>query len=164
MSRKLGDSLVVDLSLGSEDERLVDLAEMFNKNPNNIPTVVATADGEGNPNTAPVSLVLAKDNRTLLMALKRGQTTTENLHSRSKLSIEILAADDVVVGIKGSAEILKEKMNNNEAMSLWEVKVEEVKQDTSPAVVVMSGPTSEPRSEEGKAFERAMIEEMRKAL
>lgn len=164
LSKKIGEDLVVDISPGSDEENIVNLVELFNENPNDIVTVVGTADSEGIPNTAPVSLMLAKDEDTLLTAIKRGQTTSENLRENESVIVEVVADDDVVVGIKGEAEILREPMENNEAMGLWRIDVEEVKLDTSPAVVVTSGATTEPRSERGAEFESQIISEIREFM
>lgn len=164
MSRSLGNNLVVDLSLKSGEERLVDLMDLFNENPNDIVTVVGTVDEDGNPNTAPVSLIVARDENTLLVTLKRGQTTTKNLERNGRIIIEVVADEDVVLGIRGEAELVKEKMERNEAMSLWKVNIEEIKQDTSPAVIVSRGARSKPRSEAGEEFEEAMIGEMRELI
>jgi hypothetical protein len=45
-------------------------------------------------------------------------------------------------------------------MALWEMKVEKVKQDTSPAQRVVQGPASVPRSDKAAAFEKAAFAEL----
>jgi len=45
-------------------------------------------------------------------------------------------------------------------MAMWEVRVEKVKQDTSPAQRVIQGPASLPRSEKAVEFEQAAIAEL----
>jgi hypothetical protein len=45
-------------------------------------------------------------------------------------------------------------------MAIWEMTVEKVKQDTSPAQRVIQGPASVPRSDKAAAFEKAGFEEL----
>jgi hypothetical protein len=65
-----------------------------------------------------------------------------------------------VLGIQGRVRLLKEPMAMSDAMAMWEVKVEKVKQDTSPAQRVIQGPASLPRSEKAGEFEQAAIAEL----
>jgi hypothetical protein len=51
-------------------------------------------------------------------------------------------------------------MKCSEAMAIWEMTVEKVKQDTSPAQRVVQGPASVPRSDKAAAFEKAGFEEL----
>lgn len=84
--------------------------------------------------------------------MHKSRTTTDNLRNNGRLIIEILDKNDLAVGIRGDAEVLKEPMDFNEAMTLWEMEVEEVKLDTSPVAKVLDGITKEPRSERGRKF------------
>ena len=48
----------------------------------------------------------------------------------------------------------------SDAMVLWEMRVEKVKMDTSPAQKVIQGPAATPRSEKSAAFEKAAFAEI----
>ncbi|MBS3815891.1 MAG: pyridoxamine 5'-phosphate oxidase family protein, partial [Hadesarchaea archaeon] len=106
MSRYLGDNLIVDLSMKPNEEKIINLVDLFNNHPNEIVTIIGTASEDGFPNTTPVSLVLAKDEKTLLITLKSDHTTTQNLRENNELSIEVLAENDIAVGIKGEAKVV----------------------------------------------------------
>jgi|UniRef100_A0A7C5ALX7 general stress protein 26 len=163
MARLVGDSLVVNLARKPGEEQLLNLMELFNHNPNRIIVVAGTVGPDGAPNTAPLSLIYAKDPKTLLVATLRNTTTAQNLRRDGRISLEIIQGDDVVLGIQGTMRLLKEPMEFSDAMALWEMRVEKVKQDTSPAQRVIQGPASVPRSEKAEAFEKAGVAELKAA-
>jgi hypothetical protein len=160
MAKVVGDRLIVNVARKPGEERLIDLVKLFNDHPNGIIAVAGTVGADGAPNTAPVSLIYAKDDRTLLLGLLRHSSTSANLRRDGRLSLEVLAADDVVMGIQGSAWLVKEPLAASEAMALWEMRVERVKQDTSPAQQVVQGPAGVYRSEKAEAFGRAVFAEL----
>lgn len=160
MARVLGDKLVVNAARKPGEEQIIDLMKLFNQNPNKIIVVAGTVGADGAPNTAPLSLIYAKDEKTLLVATLRNSTTATNLRRDGRISLEIFGAEDLVIGILGTMRLIKEPLEASEAMALWEMKVEKVKQDTSPAQRVIQGPASVPRSEKAEAFEKAAFAEV----
>jgi hypothetical protein len=163
MAREVGDSLVVNLARKPGEEQLLNLMDLFNQNPNRIIAVAATVGSDGAPNTCPVSLFYAKDAKTLLAALLRNSATSGNLRRDGRVCLEIIQADDVVVGIQGVMRLIKEPMAFSDAMALWELRVERVKLDTSPAQKVIQGPASRARNEKAAAFEQAGFAELEAA-
>ena len=164
MARIVGDRLRVDLGRKPGEEKSLDLVELFNENPNRIIAVAGTVGPDGAPNTAPVSLIFAKDEKTLLVATLRKTTTSSNLRANGCVSLEIIHKDDLVVVIQGGMRLIKEPMDSSEAMALWEMTVDKVKHDTSPAQRVVQGPASVPRSEKAEAFEKAVLNELRETV
>jgi len=160
MARVVGDKLIVNVARKPGEEQLVDLMQLFNQNPNRIIVVAGTVGADGTPNTAPLSLIYAKDDRTLLVATLRNTTTAANLRRDGRVCLEILQGEDVVFGILGTMRLVKEPIDCSEAMALWEMQVEKVKHDTSPAQRVIQGPASTPRSEKAEAFEKAGFAEL----
>jgi len=160
MARVLGDRLKVNVARKPGEEQLIDLMALFNDHPNKIITVAGTVGADGAPNTCPVSLIYAKDDQTLLVATLRHSATTANLRRDGRVSLEIMAADDLVMGIQGTMRLLREPMEASDAMALWEMRVTKVKQDTSPAQRVIQGPASAPRSDKAAAFEKAAFAEL----
>jgi len=160
MARVVGDRLIVNVARKPGEEQLVDLMKLFNDNPNRIIVVAGTVGPDGAPNTAPVSLIYAKDDRTLLIGLLRHSTTSANLRGDGRLSLQVIAADDLVMGIQGTIRLIKEPMAASDAMALWEMRVERVKQDTSPAQQVVQGPAGVYRSEKAEAFGKAAFAEL----
>jgi len=160
MARLVGDRLVVNVARKPGEEQIIDLMQLFNSNPNRIIAVAGTVGADGTGVGRPVTLIIAKDEHTLLLGTLRTSTTTANLLRDGRISLEILGAEDLVMGIQGSARLLKERLDMSDAMALWEVRVERVKQDTSPAQRVIQGAASLPRSEKAGEFERAAIAEL----
>lgn len=160
MARIVGDKLVVNLARKPGEEQIIDLMQVFNQNPNRNIVVAGTVGPDGAPNTAPISLIYARDEKTLLVGLLRTTTTTANLRRDGRVSLEIMGPDDLVMGIQGTMRLIKEPMAMSEAMALWEMRVEKVKQDTSSAQRVIQGPASTPRSEKAAEFEKAAIAEL----
>jgi hypothetical protein len=160
MARVLGDTLIVNRSHKAGEEQIVNLLELFNQNLNRIIVVAGTVGPDGAPNTAPVTLIYARDPKTLLVATLRNTTTANNLRRDGRVSLEIIQGDDVVMGIQGVMRLVKEPMEFSDAMALWEMQVQQVKLDTSPAQRVSQGPASSPRNEKAAAFEKAGIAEL----
>jgi hypothetical protein len=160
MARAVGNSLKVNVARKEGEEQIIDLMKLFNDNPNKIITVAGTVGADGAPNTCPVSLIYAKDEKTLLVATLRTTNTSANLRRDGRVSLEIIAPEDLVMGIQGTMRLLKDPMECSSAMALWEMQVAQVKQDTSPAQRVIQGPASTPRSEKAQEFEKAAFAEL----
>ncbi len=160
MARIVGDRLRVNVARKPGEEQIIDLMQLFNQNPNRIIAVAGTVGSEGAPNTCPITLIYARDEKTLLLALLRGSTTSANLRRDGRVSLEIFGPEDLVMGIQGVVRLLKEPLATSDAMALWEMTVDRVKQDTSPAQRVTQGPASAPRSDKAQAFEQAAFAEI----
>jgi general stress protein 26 len=161
MARIVGSSLKVNVARKPGEEQIIDLMALFNENPNKIITVAGTVGPDGAPNTCPVSLIFAKDDQTLLIATLRQTNTTANLRRDGRISLEIMGPDDLVMGIQGTMQLLRDPMKCSDAMALWEMQVAKVKQDTSPAQRLTQGPAATPRSEKAAAFEQAAFAELK---
>ena len=96
----------------------------------------------------------------MLVATLRNTTTATNLRRDGRVSLELFREGDLVFGIQGTMRLVKEPMAFSDAMVLWEMQVEKVKQDTSPAQRVIQGPASVPRNEKAEAFEKAGVAEL----
>ena len=79
MARVVGDRLIVNVARKPGEEQLIDLMQLFNQNPNRIIVVAGTVGADGAPNTCPITLIYAKDEKTLLVATLRTSATTANL-------------------------------------------------------------------------------------
>ena len=160
MARVVGHRLIVNVARKEGEEQIIDLMRLFNDHPNRIIAVAATVGADGAPNTCPITLIYAKNETTLLVATLRNSTTANNLRRDGRVSLEIMGPDDLVMGIQGTMWIIKEPMEMSNAMVLWEMRVEKVKQDTSSAQKVIQGPASIPRGEKAVEFENAAIAEL----
>ncbi len=133
MARIVGDRLLVNVARKPGEEQVIDLMQLFNRNPNRIIAVAGTVGADGAPNTCPVTLIYAKDERTLLLGTLRTSTTTANMRRDGRVSLEILGSEDLVMGIQGSVRLLKESMAMSDAMSMWELRVEGASKGRRPA-------------------------------
>jgi predicted pyridoxine 5'-phosphate oxidase superfamily flavin-nucleotide-binding protein len=161
MARVVGDGLKVNVARKPGEEQIIDLMALFNQNPNRIIAVAGTVGEDGTPNTCPITLIYAKDEKTLIVGTLRNSTTSANLRRDGRVSLEIIGPDDLVMGIQGTMRLLREPMACSDAMAMWEMRVTRVKQDTSPAQRVIQGPASVPRSDKAQAFEQAAIAELK---
>ncbi len=161
MTRVVGDTLRVNVARKPGEEQILDLMALFNQNPNRIITVAGTVGEDGAPNTCPLTLIYAKDEKTLIVGTLRNSNTSANLRRDGRVSLQIIAADDLVMGIQGTMHLVKDPMATSDAMAMWEMRVTKVKQDTSPAQRVIQGPASVPRSDKATAFEQAAFAELK---
>jgi hypothetical protein len=92
-------------------------------------TIVATADVDGSPRTAPFGSLRAISPRLLRFACLRDHITFDNLCRDARLMVAFLAPPRVAVSIRGKARVIREKMNADQRTALVEVDIEEVKND-----------------------------------
>lgn len=137
-----------------------EVVELFNKELTTV--ILSTVTEKGEPHAMPVHLMVAPDDKTIRLALVKVHKTTENIKQNSKAFITVLEGSDIAIGIKGSARITREPMEGNAAMCMVEFKVEEIKSDTTPTVIVNNGVRSEHRTEKTKNFFREMFDELYK--
>jgi general stress protein 26 len=161
MARVVGEGLKVNVARKPGEEQIVDLMALFNQNPNRIITVAGTVGEDGAPNTCPLTLIYAKDEKTLIVGTLRNSSTSANLRRDGRVSLEIIGPDDLVMGIQGTMRLVREPMNCSDAMAIWEMQVAKVKLDTSPAQRVIQGAASVPRSDKATAFEQAAFAELK---
>jgi hypothetical protein len=137
-----------------------EIIELFNKELTTI--ILSTVTEEGLPHAMPVHLIAAPDEKTIRMALVKAHQTTANIKANSKAFITVLEGQDVALGIRGTAALVKEPMEGNSAMCMIEFKVTEIKSDTTPTVIVTDGVRSKHRTENTKDFFRSMFGELYK--
>lgn len=148
MSRIIGDALPQDV------------IDLFNKELTTV--IVSTITSEGFPHAMPVHLLAAPDHKTVRMALVKAHQTTANIKDNGKAFITVLDGTDLAVGIRGKAAVVREPMEGNAAMCMIEFKVEQVKSDTTPTVIVSEGVRTQHRSAKTAEFFRVMFDELYK--
>ncbi len=125
-----------------------------------IPTViVATVSSNGFPNTTPIYLTLAKDRKTLLLAMARRHQGTANIRETGKAMACMCEEGDVNVSIRGNASIIKEHMNCNKAMCVVRIDIIDVKDDSTHSETT-SGIRFRFKSERGKEFVNDVFAEL----
>ena len=147
-------SKILDNTLPAE------VIDLFNKELTTA--IISTVTEDGFPHAMPVHLMFAPDHSTIRLALMCVHKTVANIKNNSKAFITILEGPDIALGIKGSAKVIREPMNNSSAMCMVEFKVEEIKSDTTPTVIVVEGIRNVHRTEKTKPFFRGMFDELYK--
>ncbi|KXH69703.1 MAG: hypothetical protein AM326_05010 [Candidatus Thorarchaeota archaeon SMTZ-45] len=122
--------------LGSELSR-----EAFNLLNSEITTVViATVDEDGYPRTAPFHWIVAKDKKTLKVAVNPRHVTYENIKRDGRVMVCVLDQGNIAIGIKGRAQIIKEDMKSIPwLITMVEIKIDEVKSDALAWVPIKHG-------------------------
>lgn len=96
----------------------------------------ATTDAEGRPYTMVMNSAVATDAQTIRFALDHRTHTLVNLRERPAMSLEVIG-DGFIFGIRGTARVVKEKMDHAPiASALVQLDVESVKSDLPPGVQV----------------------------
>jgi hypothetical protein len=122
----------------------------------------ATTDSEGRPYTMVMNSAVAVNAHTIRFALDHRTHTLTHLRERSGMSLEVIG-EGFVFGVRGTARIIKEKMDHAPiASALVQIDVESVKSDLPPGVQVHA-PTFEWGALEQymTGIEPAMFEELR---
>ncbi|MFO8110311.1 MAG: pyridoxamine 5'-phosphate oxidase family protein [Thermoplasmata archaeon] len=134
--------------------------EALNMLRSKIPSVVvATVSREGEPNTTPVHLIYAKDQKTILMAMALQHQGTANIKDNGKVMICMCEENDINVSIKGKAEVVREPMECNKAMCMIKVDVANVKDDSTHSETT-SGIRYRCVTERGERFIRDIFTEL----
>ncbi len=159
MAKIVSDSLVVKISKKGE-EKIIDLGKLFNDHPNRVISIMGTVNEDGSPNTAPISLFYATDDKTVIAGMVKTSQTVANIKRDGRLILEVLYEGDIVFGILGRGQIIKEPLDDSDATLAVKIDVSGVKRDTSPAQIITSGPTSTLRSEKAGEYEKAVLKEI----
>lgn len=159
MAKIVSDSLVVKISKKGE-VKIIDLGKLFNDHPNRVISIMGTVNEDGSPNTAPISLFYATDDKTVIAGMVKTSQTVANIKRDGRLILEVLYEGDIVFGIVGRGQIIKEPLDCSDATLAVRIDVSGVKRDTSPAQIITSGPTSTLRSEKAGEYEKAALKEI----
>lgn len=147
MSKVVGNSL---------SQNVLDL---LNKESTTV--IVSTMSDDGYPHALPVHLIAAKDAKTIYLALMKDHKSVRNIRIKGKTFITILDGPDIALGIKGLAKVIKEPMKSNPSMIMMEFKVEEIKSDTTPSVIVLQGVNFVHRTNKTESFFRGIFDELK---
>ncbi|OWZ82994.1 pyridoxamine 5'-phosphate oxidase family protein [Natranaerobius trueperi] len=133
--------------------------KLFNEK--EVTAVVATVSENGYPNAAPMALFYAPDSKILRMSIGSMHETYKNIKQNGKVVVSVMEDDDIAFSVKGECDIIKEKSDVNDGMAVIEMKVDEVKKDTSPVARITGGVEIEPRNEKSVNFLKGLAEELR---
>ena len=159
MAKIVSDNLLVRIAKKGE-EKIIDLGKLFNDNPNRVISVMGTVNEDGSPNTAPMSLFYAPEDKTIIAGMVKTSQTVANIKRDGRLIIEVLYDGDIGFGILGQGKIIKAPLDCSDATLAVKIEVSGVKRDTSPAQIIKSGPKSTLRSEKAGEYEIAVLNEI----
>ena len=93
------------------------------------PVIVATVSDSGEPNSAPISWIVARNAHTVRFAVTHNTETLRNLRANGRVSITVLGSG-LAMSVGGRARIVKDIMTSVPfPTALIEVEVEQVKDD-----------------------------------
>jgi flavin reductase (DIM6/NTAB) family NADH-FMN oxidoreductase RutF len=102
--------------------------------------VVATVDERGAPLTTLMTWAVARNSRTLTLAVDSRGRALRNIRSNGRVAVEVLG-DDICYGLRGTAVVEKELMQSAPfPCALVAVRIEEVR-DHAAAGVQFRGPS-----------------------
>ena len=98
--------------------------------------VASTLDAEGAPYTMVMNSAMAIDPLTLRFSLDRRTQTLKNIEADGRMMFEIIG-DGMIYGVRGTARVIVAQMLHAPLPSaMVEVRVEAVKRDLPPGVLV----------------------------
>jgi pyridoxamine 5'-phosphate oxidase-like protein len=124
--------------------------------------VVATVDEQGAPLTTLMTWAVARNPRTLALAVDTRGRAMRNIRSNGKVAVEVLG-DDLCYGLRGTAVIEKELMHSAPfPCALVAVRIEEVR-DHAAAGVQFRGPSYSFHADKGhrEGVEEGIFEELK---
>lgn len=126
-----------------------------------LTAVVATVSSDGFPNAAPMALFYAPDESKVRMSVGTMHETYTNIKENGKVSICVMEEGDYAFTVKGYGKVLREKSETTGSMSIIEVDVEEVKEDTSPVAEIIQAIRLNPRSDKSQRFLEKIAQELK---
>jgi hypothetical protein len=120
--------------------------------------IVATVDEKGNPHTAPFGSLRAMTPDKLRLICLRYHDTYTNLFRDGRVVAVLVASPDIAVSVYGTARLICERMEYDENYALFEIDIENVKNDMVRTVTIDSGIMITPREEFGEWFDWGISE------
>jgi hypothetical protein len=128
-----------------------------------VPAVLITVGEDGWGHAAMTWAVAVEPNR-LRFGVDHATRTSANLERTKKVALEIIAKDNVILLVKGTARMVRPRIDAAPfAMSMWEVTLSEIKDQQFAGVVVqpLRFQWTGARAAQMPSVERAILAEMR---
>jgi hypothetical protein len=111
------------------------------REPGRVTGVVATVDERGKPHTAPFGSVQAVSPSTLRFGCDRRHDTYANLLRSPSVVVCLLLPPDIAVSVSGRATVIREAMETADTDAVFEIEIDDVKDDMLPGAAIDSGVT-----------------------
>jgi flavin reductase (DIM6/NTAB) family NADH-FMN oxidoreductase RutF len=128
-----------------------------------VPAVLITVGEDGWGHAAMTWIVAVAPNRARF-GVDHSTRTSANLERTGKVALEVIAQDDIILLLKGSARMVRARIEAAPfAMSMWELSLTELRDQRFSGVVVqpLRFEWTGARASEMQAVERAILAEMR---
>ena len=125
-------------------------------------SVVATVNEDGTPHTAPFGSLRASSPSRLRMICFHFHHTYNNLLRDGRISVSVLAPPNIAVSISGVASLVKSEMAADINYAIFEIAVDEVKNDMVKTLMIETPITISPHYEY-KAWFDEVLEELEQA-
>ena len=119
--------------------------------------VVATVDIDGAPRTAPFGSLRAVNRKVLRLCSLHDHDTCQNLRRDGRVMLALISPG-MAVSVRGSARLVRECMEVDENFAIFDIDIEEVKNDMAYRIVVESGISIHAQEEFKVWYEAAMAE------
>ena len=100
--------------------------------------IVATVDEDGAPRTAPFRSLRAITLKLLRLCSLHDHHTCRNLRRDGRVMVALISAD-MAVSVRGRARLVRECMQVEERFAIFDVDVEEVKNDMAYRIIIENG-------------------------
>lgn len=146
MGRYLGDSLIpkVVKKINTRGDTTV---------------VLCTVDEKGNPNSAPIGLIVAVDGKRVRFGIhKASANTLQNIKSNGKMCFALLEEDNIAITVNGTGSVMKGQMDCAKDFNIIEMIIESVKSDRSPYLRITKGVRVEKNEQTERNLEKMFKE------
>jgi hypothetical protein len=121
-------------------------------------SVVATVNEDGTPHTAPFGSLRAISPTRLRIICFQYHHTFSNLLRDGLISASVLAPPDIAVSIRGQAKLIRSKMKTDVNYAIFEIEIEQVKNDMVKTLMIDTPITVSPHFEYQDWFDHALQE------
>ena len=120
--------------------------------------VIATVNEDGTPHTAPFGSLRAITPNKLRMICFHYHHTYSNLLRDGRICASVLAPPDIAVSIQGSAQLIRSAMISDINYAIFEIDIEQVKNDMVKTLMIDTPITVTPHYEYQDWFDDALEE------
>ncbi|MBU7030989.1 MAG: pyridoxamine 5'-phosphate oxidase family protein [Theionarchaea archaeon] len=120
--------------------------------------LIATADPDGTPRTAPFGSLRAVTPHLLRFVTWHGHDTYRNISNNRAVVVFLLSPPDIAVSARGIATVIREHMETDSEYACVEVGIEEVKNDMVPRIIIEGSMTISVPDQHKEWFENILGE------
>ncbi len=120
--------------------------------------IVATVDPDGLPRAVPFGSLRAVTPRLLRLCSLNAHDTCANLRRAGHVTVVMISPPDISVSVRGQARLVREHMQNDENFTVFDIDIQEVKNDMAYRIVIDSAITIHAKDRFKPWYEATMAE------